>query len=69
VVGFPRLPTIAIPAATDFQHWIIEEIKCHHNMVEQIRDPSHLLAVLIGGPIHQLDMVANEAVSYNRKVL
>jgi hypothetical protein len=26
VVGFPRLPTIAIPAATDFQHWIIEEI-------------------------------------------
>ena len=23
---FPRLPTIAIPAATDFQHWIIEEI-------------------------------------------
>jgi hypothetical protein len=69
VVGFPRLPTIAIPAATDFQHWIIEEIKCHHNMVEQIGDPSHLLAVLIGGPIHQLVMVANEAVSYNRKVL
>ena len=66
---FPRLPTIAIPAATDFQHWIIEEIKCHYNMVEQIRDPSHFLAVLIGGPIHQLDMVANEAVSYNRKVL
>ncbi|KAI5596766.1 hypothetical protein BDE02_02G023400 [Populus trichocarpa] len=64
---FPRLPTIAIPAATDFQHWIIEEIKCHYNMVEQIRDPSHFLAVLIGGPIHQLDMVANEAVSYNRK--
>lgn len=76
VVGFPRQSTIATPegmvninkVATDFHHWIIEEINCHHNMAEQMGDPSHLLAVLIGGHIHQLDMIANEDVSYNRKV-
>ena len=71
VVGFPRQPTIATlegmatinKVTTDFQHWIIEEINCHHNMAEQMGDPSHLLAVLFGGPIHQLDMIANEDVS------
>lgn len=81
VVGFPHQPTITIPevlvtinkVATDFHRWILEEIKCHHNMAEQIGDnhhlvehtgghSNHLLAEPVGGPIHQVDMVTNKAV-------
>jgi hypothetical protein len=81
VVGSPHQPTITIPevlvtinkVATDFHRWILEEIKCHHNMAEQIGDnhhlvehtgghSNHLLAEPVGGPIHQLDMVTNKAV-------